>query len=210
MGIRFLFIIALTTGTVIPAHANWLNPFSFFTSKAFTTLYEQPIEGRIVRYPQDFDVYIQLNDTPNILPIRSPYRESQADLEHLEAGDWISGRGFIADGYVRLESLELIGIRKILGKWNELSDRSVFHFQDFNSLSVEYLSNNNKSIERFKYRLAPDKKDEWTVFLSEPTGVHLGSIQYLQNKMLFHLIDVSTGKIVQTFDLSALKFPVRR
>jgi hypothetical protein len=203
---------AILLSLVVLAHSS-TSAASFFDSLSFlpkvfsqTTPYaDTSIEGEIVRVPGKTTVYVLLAGRKTPLPIRSAYRETQSDLEHLESGDYILGRGeIISRTFVSIETLELIGIKKILGRWNERSKKSVFHFQNFNTLAVEQIRNGEKFTEYVKYRLAPDEKDMWTIFLAEQEGVHLGHLKYIKNNIRMELIDVSTGEVIQSFDLDAL------
>jgi len=184
-----------------------INHFQSLSKSLFSPNDEIEIQGEIIRYPGKNTVFVRLPGKTAILPIRSGYRETQMDLEHLETGDYVIGRGeVVSQGYVLLEALELLGIKKILGKWNERHAKLVFHFQNFSSLRIEKTVDGTKYFENLKYRLAPDSKDSWTLFLAESAGVHLGQMDYVQSKLRIRFINVNTGEVLQTLMLDALNF----
>jgi hypothetical protein len=52
------------------------------------------------------------------------------------------------------------------------------------------------------YRLVPDQKDQWTIFVSSDTAVRTGTLEFIGNKIKIEIIDLSSGKVSEQFNLS--------
>ncbi len=100
---------------------------------------------------------------------------------------------------ILLDMLEMVGIKKVLGSWAESRKRKLFDFHDFTNLSVKNADSTGVSLA---YRLVPDKKDQWTIFLSGNYAVRMGTLKYLPRSLNIELIDLESGTVGERYYLS--------
>ncbi len=156
------------------------------------------IEGSILRSKDK--IQIKLPDD-RVFDLQSSKRQTQDDIGHLENGDHLIGLGRLqtARKIIMLEDLEMVGIRRVLGPWQETAKRKIFQFHDFTSVSVKELAGVDQNLN---YRLVPDQKDTWTIFLSSNTSVKVGTLKYNPTSMKMEFIDLNSGKVTEQFNLS--------
>jgi len=157
------------------------------------------IEGDIIKEYKV--VNIQLSDK-KIYELKSAKRQTQLDISHLENGDHIIGLGGISQKEILLEDLEMVGVRRVLGSWSEYIQRKLFEFRDFYTLRVRELT--GEPSQNLNYRLVPDRKNEWTIFLSNNSTVKVGTLKYSADFMKIELVDLESGQITEQFNLSPL------
>lgn len=135
--------------------------------------------------------------------IKSAKRQCQEDLSHLDTGDHLVGLGRIQSikKLIWLDEVEMVGIKKVLGNWDDARQRKRFQFRDFTSLDVSDLARVRG--QSLNYRLVPDKKDEWTIFLSTDTTVKVGTMKYLPSKISLEVIDMKTGQVGEQYNLNS-------
>jgi hypothetical protein len=157
------------------------------------------IEGDVSRVKDQ--LLIQLSDN-RIFALKSVKRQTQDDLNHLETGDHLIGLGYVQGlkKIIWMDDLEMVGVRRVLGNWKERSRMRTFEFRDFTSLNVsEGKSDPGVTIN---YRLVPDKKNQWTIFLSAEKSLRVGTMTYAPDRMNIQLVDLNSGSITEEFNLS--------
>jgi hypothetical protein len=115
-----------------------------------------------------------------------------------------------ADGTVRLDAIESLGLRELLGSWR--TDRwEVYEFRDFSRMNL-YVPTQSSSGQRiplskareYNYVLAPEQGARYSIFLSDDRSVTVGSIEVKENKINFTVYDSKTGEISENISLSPL------
>ena len=163
------------------------------------------IEGNVFRTTDGSLVLQYLNRN---FTLKSSKRPCQDDLNNLQTGDHLVGLGHVQ--YIKrliwMEEIELVGIHRVLGEWNEPNKHKRFDFQDFTSVNVS--DSFKQGGQNLNYRLLPDKRDEWTIFLSGDDSVKVGTIRYTGKsngsqieKLHLELVNVQTGRVSERYDL---------
>lgn len=113
--------------------------------------------------------------------IRPVFHPVVAQLEKLKSGDLLEGIGHIRQRQgekpiVMLESIDFVGLRKLLGTWMAQS-LALINFTNFHQLVV--LIPSLKGLEKlnFTYTVGPSEKDGWMIFFHDENHVILGSLR---------------------------------
>lgn len=156
------------------------------------------VEGNISR-GSDGKLRITLPDK-NVYELKTLRRSTREDLDHLDDGDRLVATGEIQNQrkIVWVEDVEMVGIRKILGAWRDSKKKKNYLFRDFNSVTE---SDSKNQGQHSNYHLLPDKKDEWTLFLSGQS-IKMGSILLRGKMMRIEFIDMETREVSEQFLLT--------
>lgn len=114
--------------------------------------------------------------------------------------DGISGVAVLYDEEtLLLESVEFVGLRRLLGKWK--SPTEVFQFVDYNRLQVK---TGPKKVE-MTYALSPGFGNSWRLFFTDENSVTLGSLEIQNENAEIQLYDSENGSILKTVPLTRVK-----
>ncbi|MCM2282261.1 MAG: hypothetical protein NDI61_10490 [Bdellovibrionaceae bacterium] len=159
--------------------------------------------------------FIRLRQTREALPVYGMTQELVADLQKMQDGDFIVGRGEVLTDrrMVALESIDTVGLRQILGAWRT-ANWNVFEFKDFNNVILYFpdaaVSTSPRATSRrqMSYTLAPGSGENWSIFMADRQGIHIGELQFAAGarRINMTLYDSETGRVHQRLELA----PYRR
>lgn len=160
------------------------------------------------------DVWLVSKRSPEPLKVVA-HPSILSDLRKLSSGDFVVGRGTIQvqQKTARLESIETLGLRQLLGSWKS-SRWEVYEFRDFNRMTLYIPAVRNYSLaiavplkkaQEFSYFLAPEQDNRYSIFLmAEDKTITTGSIEVQDGRIQLSVIDSQTGEIRENISLSPL------
>ena len=163
-----------------------------------------------IRSQADGTVFIEVDPSQPKYRIVASNSTMTVDLMALKVGDYVIARGSLSPGdqTAHLDSIESLGLQEILGSWQADSER-VFEFKDFTRLNL-YRSLHDSSgttlakTKQFDYVIAPDSGARYSIFLSDNTSVHVGSVEFLSDTVQLTILDPKTGSVAENISLSPL------
>ena len=126
---------------------------------------------------------------------------ADAVLIQLKNFDHLTGVATRVDDTLLLESVEFVGLRRLLGYWQ--SPKVAVVFQNF--VDVEFKLPYSKS--DYKYAISPSGGNSWKVFFSDQSSVILGTLSVSETKASIELYDPETGETSQYIDLKKVSTP---
>lgn len=137
--------------------------------------------------------------------------EASAHVRKLSAGDLISATGYLDSAHCQsyIESIEYVGLKKLLGYW--YSKAGIITVRDFSSLSFYPLnvrdlkdisSEHSGEPITYRYSVTPSDGNEWVVFLSNSKGTSFATLKFSRSIVTMKIYDSETGAILQTLRLS--------
>ncbi len=138
-----------------------------------------------------------------IVPIDQQSTHAAQDLARLQSGDWCAGSGTFDGKSLTIDSIDVVGLQSLLGKW-ETSLGGVFEFSDFSNLRF-FSSRQEPStafIKSFKYTLSPNPNGEWSIFFGNTTAVQIGILQNTASGWTMSLLNSANGSVSQIIELT--------
>lgn len=156
--------------------------------------------------------YIRLRQMREPLPLHGKTQDLVVNLKKMRDGDFVVGRGEILTdrNIVSLHSIDTVGLRQILGTWRA-SNQNVFEFRDFNHVILydrisESATLRPGPVRQMSYTLAPSTGENWSIFMADNKGIHIGELRFGPRLMRMTLYDSDTGRVSHQLDLA----PIRR
>ncbi len=116
-------------------------------------------------------------------------------LSQLKNLDGISGTGSVIGDSVLLDSIEFVGLRRLIGYWQ--TSNTVVNFLDFSHVNFQLSS----LTSTYKYAVSPFSDGSWRVFFSDKQSVVLGSLTVSENSASIDLFDPETGETTKHLEL---------
>ncbi len=162
-------------------------------------------------------LYIQTAKCPQKLRVISDSRAITEALTELQNGDFLVGTGTTQAGCtaLKLESIDLVGLKNLLGAWRT-AEWDVYDFKDFNNLLLYSLAPPNATMTAtmtatmsapfgptryLSYTLAPEHGKRWSIFMADKQDVHIGTIEMTDTAVTLTLFDANTGLPSQKLSL---------
>lgn len=181
-----------------------------------TALCAQPVAGVLV---QEGNQLFVSGDTfcSRYLVLPKNY-EVLSQLKKLTPGDEITASGDknLVDCSLTLESVDYVGLRRLLGMW--LSNEALIKVKDFKSLSFyplervssvgnsrptsDVLSADPAKAVDYTYSLTPTEGKEWVVFLSDSTKTVFATISLSKGSAVMKFFDSESGVVLKTLRLT--------
>lgn len=157
------------------------------------------------------DTFITITkDSTQLFKVKAVTVEATDSMQKLETGDLISANGNIDcdNKVIQLESIDYVGLKKILGLW--VSDSNLMNFSTFNNLSIYPLLSKKRLLAAspktdLQYSVAPYKGNEWAVFLSSKTSTIFATIAVDNDSAVMKIFDTDTGENTRTIRLTRWK-----
>lgn len=132
-------------------------------------------------------------------------------LNKLSAGDQIFGIADFDQGILKLNSIDYVGLQKVLGKWYS-SSLNIF-FKNFTEVTMIALQQQAGSklktiVTQYKYSITPSSSNEWYIFLSADTGYTALATIILHETtqtLILKYYDADTGNLSAYYELSKHK-----
>jgi hypothetical protein len=122
--------------------------------------------------------------------------EVGAQLKRLGQLDAIHGRGsFASDDEIILETIDFVGLHRLLGAWT--SETYLFNFKNFADVSLYPAMGRQRTVGAgtMKYAISPGDGSVWKIFFSNANQVVLASLDLMTKKQqaILTFYDVQTG-----------------
>lgn len=119
-------------------------------------------------------------------------------LSKLKNKDNISGTATLVEQTLLLESVEFVGLHRLLGYWQSSdTTETLVNFKDFSRVSF-HLPNSNSELS---YAIAPSTGDSWRVFFAGKNSVVLGSLMVSDSVASIEFFDPNNGETTRVLDL---------
>lgn len=137
---------------------------------------------------------------------KSPYVD--LSLSRLETGDFIAGNGTLdtTNKKIQIESVDYVGLRKLLGPW--LGSEGTMVFKDFSTMrftprfrDIRLDTKLAQYQKEFRYSVSPSDGNEWALFLSDDKSTTFATMEFTKNKVIMKIFESESGKIVRTLKL---------
>lgn len=129
---------------------------------------------------------------------------AKRSLEKLNDGDAIKGSAqLIQETYV-VQSVDFVGLQRILGLWKTKS--TVVNFVDFSQVQFHVPG----SLSSYHYAISPtNTSDQWQVYFSDSSSVVLGSLSVDDQHAVIQLFDTETGNVTSSYELRKIQSNLR-
>jgi hypothetical protein len=191
--------------------------FVLTTVFAATALCAQPVAGVLAQ--EGTQLFISGDMFCSRYLVAAKSNEVLAHIKKLNPGDEITASGdknFI-DCSVVLESIDYVGLRRLLGMW--LSNEALIKVKDFSSLSFYPLERssslgqhvNNYGLTStsevatavdYTYSLTPSEGKEWVLFLSDSTKTLFATISLSKGSAVMKIYDSESGVVLKTLRMT--------
>lgn len=146
--------------------------------------------------------YLQVSPETPLYEIRPLTQEASRNLERLVDNDVLRGQGEFSGDLFLLQSLDFVGLSHLLGAWHSIQDQSMVTFEDYSTLSV--LNPRTLGLNRmvvFDYSVAPDRGDQWRMFVTGTRNVAIANMQLQPTRMILQFINLETGALEPPLEL---------
>jgi hypothetical protein len=160
--------------------------------------------GKVIRVGAD--VYVVEEGSKKNFTLYSADPEIREHINLLSQGDFIEGVATsITPPRLFVESIDFVGLKKILGTWK--TNKRVFDFKDFNLLSIWSFDFGNDFFSRKKnytYSISPGEGPDWQVFVADENHVVVGSLDFVDNIAILTIYDSNTGSSREVITLEKI------
>ncbi len=164
-----------------------------------------PINGVISFKENKVCLFFSQTNKTYIIEAQTP--EVESHLKKLKAGDMVNGQGRmdLLQNKVSLNSINYVGLKKLIGHWVS-QDQFNYFFKDYENLSVSapILSQANY----WTYRVSPGDHDDWSIIFLNQDSAKVGKMMFHPKKnfkkgeLQILLFDPNSGGVIQNITLS--------
>lgn len=171
---------------------------TIFSGKAFA---QESVTGFFIREQSEYSfISAGKHKTYRLKPAT---QEIQGQLEKLNNHDAIRGVGkFSNDHELVLESIDFVGLQRLLGSWT--GSNFVFNFKTFAKVSL-YSSLPGVTHGELQYAVAPAPGSQWKVFFTDSHQVSLASLNISEDHATLMFYDNQSGEPKQSLVLSKIR-----
>lgn len=155
--------------------------------------------------------------TPNSNPGRyyrlvATHDDTQNTLNRLEDGDFVMASGVVSadTGTVSVDSIDFVGLRRIIGLWNALNSKGLVNFRNYQEMNMYSLAGPNEGTnvsstrKHFRYTVTPGSDRQWVMFMSDEKETQMGFLQIGDDQATLKLVNSQTGDVSSTLELRKL------
>ncbi len=166
----------------------------------------QSFSGSLTKKGQNY--YFTPKSSELFYKINSPSDIVLDSLNRLENGDFIIGNGTLdtTNKKINIESIDYVGLRKLLGPWN--GAHGSMNFKDYSTMSFTPYLRDTKLVEKitghqkeFRYSISPNDGNEWALFISDDKNTSFATVEFIKKRVLIKIFESESGKILRTFKL---------
>jgi hypothetical protein len=191
--------------------------FVLTTVFAAVGLCAQPVAG--VLSQEGTQLFISGDTFCSRYVVQASSMEVLLHIKKLNPGDEITASGDknLIDCSVVLETIDYVGLRRLLGMW--LSNEALIKVKDFKSLSFYPLERASSLGSTFRpyglstpsepatavdytYSLTPSEGKEWVLFLSDSTKTLFATISLSKGSALMKIYDSESGVVLKTLRMT--------
>jgi len=147
------------------------------------------LSGLIIR---DTENSLSVSDVSgNRISVKAGDTITRSALDKLMTNDYIICTGIYHGDQFYINSIQSVGIQRLLGKWiSQVND--TYDFFSFSQLTLT--PNNNSLSDReprsFTYRITPSDNGQWSILFMNGHNVQVGNISYEKNIKDLFTIDI--------------------
>ncbi len=176
-------------------------PVFLFTFSALFAIpaFAEQIEGHLHRDPSGLTIH--LTKDHKIYRLASLTQEVVQTIDRLITYDFIRGQGEIRNDQILLETVDFIGLRKLIGSWS-LKDGSFLTFDDFLSASFtipDFIFPDK--VADLSYSIGPGETDQWHIFFTNGVWIRHGVFEIRNSILKLRLYD-SHGALKKPIELT--------
>lgn len=147
------------------------------------------------------NIFFVESQSVKVYKLKAYTSSAEEVLSRLKNFDHITGSARLVDDTLLLESVEFVGLRRLIGYWQ--SPKVAVIFENFHDVAFKMPSSKSE----YKYAVSPSEGNSWRVFFSDQSSVTLGSLTVSENKASIELYDPETGETSQQYDLKKVSGP---
>lgn len=138
-----------------------------------------------------------------LIPIAQQSVYNSQELARLHSGDWCAGSGTFDGLSLTIESVDVVGLQDLLGKW-DTSLGGVVEFSDFTNMHSFATPQNADSRlgTSFKYTISPNPNGDWSIFFGNTSTAQIGILQNKLNGWTLSLLNSADGSVSQIIELT--------
>lgn len=145
--------------------------------------------------------------------MKSDRDETVKTLEKLNTGDFIMMTATIdtADGSVQVDTIDFVGLRRIIGFWATPNGNRLMNFKSYSELSIHDLiiqSNSDRqraARRQMKYTVVPAQGQDWVMFLSDDHETQMGYLSLAGSLATLRLVHSRTGETTNVLQLQKIQ-----
>lgn len=165
------------------------------------------VSGVLIRNGGDLSIRLSTDET-RVYRLVSSKSEVQRVLVRLNTDDAVVGSADIdsVKNVAQLQTLDFVGLRRIIGYWSGASNNSVVNFKNYSDMNVYSVGNGGggRISKQFKYTLAPSNGNDWAFFLADASKTQVGLLDLRDQQATLRLFDPDTGEVTQVLRLQKL------
>ncbi|MFV8259238.1 hypothetical protein ACNQKP_15635 [Bdellovibrio bacteriovorus] len=169
----------------------------------------RPISGTVERDASG--VYLRADSSCVRYLIDTKSTDADISVRKLSTGDTLTASGVLDSSTCTavIESVDYVGLRKMLGYWH--SADGLITVRDFNSLSFYPITlndfQNGQSYSEvdpivYRYSMTPSDGKDWVLFLSDSTSTTFATIRFNKSRATMKIYDSDTGNVTRTLYLN--------
>lgn len=182
---------------------------AFFTSVAAWAA--QPISGFVHRFGGEVFITLDSN-TGALYRLQSSRQETVATLRRLTNGDFImaTAKTDRTNVTVDIDTIDFVGLRKIIGYWNMPRRSQVMNFRSYSDLNiydiiVQFQDGGLRPLRKeLKYTVIPGQGSEWVMFISDDQETQMAYLNLTESEAVLRLVNSRTGDVTSTLQLRKL------
>lgn len=167
---------------------------------------QQVFSGYVVKRPGT-PVQLAVGEMVKTVPVAAENPPMANVLSRLENLDFVRCSGHLEASRAFVNSIDFVGLRRILGSWK--AGNLLFQFYSFSDLSIfSVTSNPNLPHGNYKYAITPaNTPQDWRIFFTDEKQVLVGSLNFSPGatSAMIQLYDSSSGRVVQKIHLLKVK-----
>jgi hypothetical protein len=153
---------------------------------------QQTINGYITK--EKGAVLFHSVESPNPVPMSAGSTYASEVLNKLESFDAVRGTAEVTPQGVTLQSIDFVGLKRLLGRWHH--PKTGMTFRNFTDVSISAHGKEFYVQGNFKYAITPGNGDNWNVFLTDENQVVLSSLSiHSPKEAVMTFFDSKTGAV---------------
>ena len=139
--------------------------------------------------------------------LRVAYASMRDDLNRLQQGDFLLGRGQVQDDgkAVMMTSFELVGLKQLLGLWRS-ENWHIYNFENFESMTFYDPVFQHKKAQQMNYLISPGSGDTWSIFMENDSFSYVGDFVFRGRYLLMKIFG-NNGEVSHNVKLERLANP---
>lgn len=137
--------------------------------------------------------------------VRATRTETLESLKKLKNLDFFQGQGELTDRELLLDSIDFVGLHRLLGAW--ASNDGLMNFHDYSQVTIyhSFIDSNAQKLS-LQYSIAPSSGKDWRIFFTDSNSVAAGSLILTDGntRAVLKLYDVNSGEVSKTVELTRL------